>query len=90
MNDFERVQRDYGLDDDEIFALFPDYYVEHKYPSWSPKETSSDNRPSSEDHDDADNCTATIRNGMSREERVKAANKFGPNWANIISGLGDQ
>ncbi len=38
----------------------------------------------------ANNCRADIRNGMTEEERITAAQNFGPNWANIMSGLGDQ
>ncbi len=36
------------------------------------------------------NCRDEIKNGMSETERRNAANSFGPNWANILSGLGDQ
>ena len=50
--------------------------------------------PESHDCDNPDtwhnNCREDIRNGMNEAERRNAANSFGPNWANIMSGLGDQ
>lgn len=27
---------------------------------------------------------------MTREQRIKAASFFGPNWASVVCGLGDQ
>lgn len=27
---------------------------------------------------------------LSKKERIKAASKLGPNWASILSGMGDQ
>ena len=38
----------------------------------------------------AENCREDIKNGMREEDRINAARNFGPNWANIMSGLGDQ
>jgi len=45
------------------------------------------------EHDRAqwyNNCLPEIATAMSEEERRKAADAFGPNWATIMSGLGDQ
>ena len=39
---------------------------------------------------ESNNCRDDIKNGMSEKERIKAADFYGPNWANIMSGLGDQ
>ena len=36
------------------------------------------------------NCRPDIANAMSEEERKRAADNFGPNWASVLSGLGDQ
>lgn len=38
----------------------------------------------------SENCREDIKQAMPKEERIKAADKLGPNWANIMSGLGDQ
>lgn len=36
------------------------------------------------------NCRPDIGNSISENRRKDLADSFGPNWASIISGLGDQ
>ncbi len=36
------------------------------------------------------NCREDIRAAINEEERRSYARSFGPNWASIISGCGDQ
>lgn len=36
------------------------------------------------------NCLPEIGNSIPEEERRRAADVLGPNWATIMSGLGDQ
>jgi hypothetical protein len=36
------------------------------------------------------NCLPEIGKAMPEEDRRKAADLLGPNWATIMSGLGDQ
>jgi hypothetical protein len=36
------------------------------------------------------NCLPSIGNSIPEEKRRALAESFGPNWANVISGLGDQ
>lgn len=36
------------------------------------------------------NCTEIIKLGISETDREKASKKLGPNWATVLSGLGDQ
>lgn len=41
--------------------------------------------------DDWENrCSSSIRATVPENKRIALADKFGPNWASIISGLGDQ
>jgi len=47
----------------------------------------------SNDDDDSDyhnNCRDDIKRNISEDKRKNAARNFGPNWANIMAGLGDQ
>ena len=56
------------------------------------EEKSKDREPHDYDNPNHrhNNCREDIRNGMSETERRNAANSLGSNWANIMSGLGDQ
>lgn len=36
------------------------------------------------------NCRHDIANAISEDERERFADRLGPNWANVLSGLGDQ
>ena len=85
--DFERVQREQGLTAEEAEEIFPKYYEEYLHRE---SDSSNDDEYLKEARKNANNCTDGIRNGMSYEERTKAASNLGPNWANIMSGLGDQ
>jgi hypothetical protein len=51
---------------------------------------SSNNGYSSEDYRNAKNCAPWAHTNMSEQEKLNAARNLGPNWANIIAGLGDQ
>lgn len=35
-------------------------------------------------------CRGDIKDNVSEDKRRLAAHNFGPNWANIMAGLGDQ
>lgn len=48
---------------------------------------SSDN---SKDKDWHNNARDDIKQTINEQDRRNFANKLGPNWANILSGLGDQ
>jgi hypothetical protein len=37
-----------------------------------------------------DNCRPDIKNAIDEDERERLADKLGPNWASVMSGLGDQ
>jgi hypothetical protein len=57
---------------------------------YSIEETTNSSGYTREDYENAERCRDDIRGGMTREERLNAAHNFGSNWANIMSGLGDQ
>ena len=48
------------------------------------------NEFSREDHLNAERCAPWAHTNMGYTDRLRAAQMFGENWANIISGLGDQ
>jgi hypothetical protein len=89
MSDYERIKRQQGLDDSEMESIFYEEWAKHHYPEFFNKEEPR-GEYSRETQRNADNCTDRIRNGMSQEDRTRAAHNLGPNWANIMSGLGDQ
>jgi hypothetical protein len=47
-------------------------------------------RFSPQDYANAHNCADWAFQYMTFEEKLVAASNFGENWANILSGLGDQ
>lgn len=46
--------------------------------------------PDERDYLNAESCNEHIRQSIPHEDRVAMARRLGPNWACIMSGMGDQ
>ncbi len=43
-----------------------------------------------DENDHSENVREDLKSNWTKEERIKLSEKFGPNWASIITGCGDQ
>jgi len=75
----------YNPDDEE-----EDYRRDDEEERVSSGEDLSSSDYSSEDSRNAQNCASWAFTERSAQEKSNAARNLGPNWANIMSGLGDQ
>jgi hypothetical protein len=73
--------------EDEELNSFHDENEENEKIDYSDK--SQDNF-TEEDYKNVENCADWAHTGLTYQEKLQAAHNFGPNWANILAGLGDQ